>query len=202
MKKSAKTRQHIIEKTAPIFNQQGYIGSSLTDLCQASGLSKGAIYGHFQNKEELALAAFNYNLRQLSQAIMKRVDAEDRPSDKLAAILQFYQDYHHFAIPFGGCPILNLGIDAQGQHPQFLARVVEVIKKLENHIRRLILAAMQAGEFRPNLDEQKISRQIFSLLEGAIFMTLSLNNSQYLLDATDLAQEILRDCQQSPAPLQ
>ena len=202
MKKSAKTRQHIIEKTAPIFNQQGYIGSSLTDLCQASGLSKGAIYGHFQNKEELALEAFNYNLRRLSQAIMKRVDTVDRPTDKLAAIVQFYQDYHQFVIPFGGCPILNLGIDAQGQHPQFLARVVEVIKKLENHIRRLILEAMQAGEFRPNLDEAKLSRQIFSLLEGAIFMSLSLNDSQYLLDATDLAQNILRNCQLSPSPQQ
>lgn len=202
MKKSAKTRQHIIEKTAPIFNQQGYIGSSLTDLCQASGLSKGAIYGHFQNKEELALEAFNYNLRRLSQAIMKRVDAEKQPSNKLRAILRFYQDYHHFAIPFGGCPILNLGVDAQGQHPQFLARVVQVIQKLEAHIRGLIIDAVQAGEFKPNLDEAKLSRQIFSLLEGAIFMSLSLNDSQYLLDATDLAQNILKDCQRSSSPRQ
>jgi len=202
MKKSAKTRQHIIEKTAPIFNQQGYIGSSLTDLCQASGLSKGAIYGHFQNKEELALEAFNYNLRRLSQAIMKRVDAEKQPSNKLRAILRFYQDYHHFAIPFGGCPILNLGVDAQGQHPQFLARVVQVIQKLEAHIRGLIIDAVQAGEFKPNLDEAKLSRQIFSLLEGAIFMSLSLNDSQYLLDATDLAQNILKNCQRSSSPRQ
>ena len=46
---------YILEKTAPVFNRQGYIGSSLSDLTKATNLTKGAIYGNFVNKEELAL---------------------------------------------------------------------------------------------------------------------------------------------------
>jgi AcrR family transcriptional regulator len=41
--KSERTKQYIIEKTAPVFNEKGYAGTSLTDLENATGLTKGSI---------------------------------------------------------------------------------------------------------------------------------------------------------------
>ena len=52
--RSEKTRQLIIETAAPIFNKKGYAGTSLSDLTQATGLTKGSIYGNFKNKDEVA----------------------------------------------------------------------------------------------------------------------------------------------------
>jgi AcrR family transcriptional regulator len=63
--KAAKTSRYIIERTAPIFNRNGYTGTSLSDITKATGLTKGAIYGNFKNKEELALEAFNYIIKPL-----------------------------------------------------------------------------------------------------------------------------------------
>ena len=60
--KSEKTKAHILEKVRPIFNKNGYFGTSLSDITKATGLTKGAIYGNFKNKEDLALASFNYNI--------------------------------------------------------------------------------------------------------------------------------------------
>ncbi|MCP2807331.1 TetR family transcriptional regulator, partial [Salmonella enterica subsp. enterica serovar Typhimurium] len=61
--KAERTRQYIIDKAAPIFNKKGYAGTSLNDLIEATGLTKGAIYGNFENKDEIALEAFDYNLK-------------------------------------------------------------------------------------------------------------------------------------------
>ena len=45
--KSDRTKQFIVEKTAPVFNEKGYAGTSLTDLTNATRLTKGSIYGNF-----------------------------------------------------------------------------------------------------------------------------------------------------------
>src|ERR1700722_8888899 len=63
--KAERTRQFIIEKTAPIFNKKGYAGTSLSDITAATGLTKGSIYGNFADKDEVALAAFDYNIGKL-----------------------------------------------------------------------------------------------------------------------------------------
>src|SRR5260221_531647 len=60
MRKGEQTRQEIIRKAAPIFNQRGYDGAALSDLMRATGLEKGGIYRHFESKEQLAAEAFDY----------------------------------------------------------------------------------------------------------------------------------------------
>ena len=60
MRKGERTRQEIIRKAAPIFNQRGYDGAALSDLMRATGLEKGGIYRHFESKQELAGDAFDH----------------------------------------------------------------------------------------------------------------------------------------------
>jgi TetR/AcrR family transcriptional repressor of nem operon len=60
MRKGEQTRQEIIRKAAPIFNQKGYSGAALSDLMRATGLEKGGIYRHFESKQELAGDAFDH----------------------------------------------------------------------------------------------------------------------------------------------
>ena len=55
--KGERTRQHIIETAAPLFNQRGFTGASMADLMEATGLEKGGIYRHCGSKDELAVAA-------------------------------------------------------------------------------------------------------------------------------------------------
>ena len=75
--KSEHTIHFILETVAPIFNKHGYAATSMSDLTSATGLTKGAIYGNFENKEQLAIAVFQFSVRR----ILKDLNAikEDRP---------------------------------------------------------------------------------------------------------------------------
>ena len=57
MTKSERTRLFIVEKTAPLFNTKGFDGTTLSDLSEATGLTKGALYGNFADKDEIAVEA-------------------------------------------------------------------------------------------------------------------------------------------------
>jgi AcrR family transcriptional regulator len=65
MSKAEKTRQFIIEQTAELFNKKGYAGTSLSDITSATGLTKGSIYGNFENKDEVAKEVYLYNSKRL-----------------------------------------------------------------------------------------------------------------------------------------
>jgi AcrR family transcriptional regulator len=46
----------VIQSSAPLFAERGFLGTSVTDLMEAAGLTKNAFYAQFANKEALALA--------------------------------------------------------------------------------------------------------------------------------------------------
>ena len=96
LSKAERTRLFIIEKTAPVFNTKGFAGTSLTDLTDATGLTKGSIYGNFQNKDEVALGCFRFQL-QTSNRICKSKNSRYGKFYRAAAgvskdVPQFFKD--------------------------------------------------------------------------------------------------------------
>ena len=57
------TRQHIIEKSMQLFSVQGYFNTSIAGIVKATGLTKGGLYGHFRNKEEIWYAVYDECVR-------------------------------------------------------------------------------------------------------------------------------------------
>ena len=83
--KSAATRQHIIESAAELFNKKGALGTSVSDLEKATGLTRGSIYGNFENKDAVALAAFDYNWDLKRRILSDEADNQTKHGDKLLA---------------------------------------------------------------------------------------------------------------------
>ncbi|MGB0805990.1 MAG: TetR/AcrR family transcriptional regulator [Salibacteraceae bacterium] len=183
-KKAEITTEHIIRTVAPVFNKKGYSGTSLTDITKATGLTKGAIYGNFTDKNELAIKAFVYNVNVVANNIEKAINAHQTALGKLFAISAFYKDYYKFTYQFGGCPILNVGIDANHQNPDLMEKVKKVINKLQGNMTAIIEHGKTHGELKPELDAALYSRRIFSMIEGGIFTATMLQDKTYMEDLT------------------
>src|ERR1700733_14691551 len=104
MTKSEHTKAFIIEKTAPIFNTKGYEGTSMSDITNATGLTKGSIYGNFVNKDEVALAVFDYNLNKIETIIRSEMNKYLSAKDKLMVYINVYDNFLSHPFPQGGCP--------------------------------------------------------------------------------------------------
>jgi AcrR family transcriptional regulator len=184
-KKSAETSLYILKKVAPIFNKHGYMGASMKVITDAVGLTKGAIYGNFKDKEELAIEAFNYNVRTIMSQVAARIKAEKSPLNQLFAITDFYRNYLDFTDSNGGCPILNIGVDANNRNERLLARVNRVIRKLEKSMADIISYGIHRGEMNTGVDAEKYSKRLFAMIQGSIFMTLTLDDKSYVIDMMD-----------------
>ena len=189
--KAEQTAEYIVQKVAPIFNKHGYSGTSMSALTQATGLTKGAIYGNFKNKEDLAFIAFKYNVDRVLDAIKAELQEIESPIQKLFGLTNFYRRYKSYTIEYGGCPIVNIGVDANHDNDLLLARVQEVISKLQYLITKMIIKAIEAGEIKKSINPEKYGRYFFTLIEGAVFMTATMNDDSYLQEMMNRIDETI-----------
>jgi len=181
LSKAERTRRFIIETTSGIFNTKGYAGTSMSDITEATGLTKGSIYGNFENKEEVALAVFDYNHNKVSAAISQRIDKAKTYHEKLMVYARVYDEYSHNIFPKGGCPMLNTAVEADDTNPLLKERAAKAILSWKKSIVNLIEAGVSAGEFKSGLDHNQAALSMIALIEGGI-MIAKVTNSQVNLD--------------------
>jgi TetR/AcrR family transcriptional repressor of nem operon len=182
MRKGEQTRQEIIRKAAPIFNQRGYDGAALSDLMQATGLEKGGIYRHFSSKEALAAEAFDYAWRETLDARIHDLDTVSNAVDRLKQLVANFIERRGI-IP-GGCPLLNTAIDADDGNSVLRERARKALRGWRSYVTSIISAGIKARDIRPGVDAKKLATLIISSLEGAI-MLYRLERNEEALRAVD-----------------
>jgi AcrR family transcriptional regulator len=192
LKKSERTTKYIIETVAPIFNAKGYTATSMNDITSATGLTKGAIYGNFKNKEELAIAAFNKNINDLLVSITLHQKKGNTPLKKLLLILDFYRDYYDYSQQLGGCPILNVGVDAIGQETDLIINVRNVIEKTQANIAKLVDLGKREGELDQYIHSMNFAKKLYSRIQGAVFMMYVMNDPNYMKSAMDDLESMIK----------
>ncbi|QHV99937.1 TetR/AcrR family transcriptional regulator [Spirosoma endbachense] len=174
--KAERTRQFIIETTAGIFNTKGYAGTSLADLTEATGLTKGSIYGNFENKEEVALAVFDYNLSRIKQAVQQHMVQAISNSEKLLVYAVVYGTFIRAPFLPGGCPILNTAIEADDTNNLLKDKAAKAILEWKKSIIDIIKAGIKTGEFLETVEPERSALSIIALIEGGIMIARVTNN--------------------------
>jgi TetR/AcrR family transcriptional repressor of nem operon len=193
MSKAEKTKAFIIERTAPIFNRKGYAGTSLTDMTEATGLTKGSIYGNFDNKDEVALAAFEHNRAQVEQIIRGEMSRYEKVKDQLLVYVHVYKDFLKHPFPEGGCPLLNTAIEADDTHPALKEKVSAAITHWKSRIAALIKKGIDNKEFRATVDPEQTALTIIALLEGAIMITKVTGKINYRNAIMQSVEKLIND---------
>ncbi len=191
--KAIDTSEFIIKTVAPIFNKNGYAATSMAHITKATNLTKGAIYGNFKNKETLAVHAFNYTIKNILGTIRAYQDHTDSPIQKLFALTDFYRNYYDFTYQFGGCPILNIGVDANNQNTELYARVKEVVIKIEQSVIDLLEHGKEIGEVHSDIDSKYYAKRLFVLVEGAVFMSFTMKDQSYLMETMEIVDQMIRN---------
>lgn len=189
MGKAEETRQSIIEKAAVIFNKNGYQRTSMSTLTGALNLTKGAIYGNFTDKDELAVEAFRYSIGLVYKRILPRLESREKPLDKLRALARSFVDFFEEMEKDGGCPILNTAVDSDDAHPKLLQEVRAALGNWEGNLTRLVRAGIEGGDIRPDADPETFASNFIALIEGGILLAKTMGNRKYLehsVDAIDL----------------
>jgi len=171
MRKGEATKQEVIRRSAPIFNQRGFAGSSLADVMQATGLHKGGIYNHFESKEQLALEAFDFAAGLMHRRWERAIEGIDSAQGQLVAMIADFSGMFPRPEVEGGCPLLNTAIESDDANEPLRDRVRQAFSDWRGWIADIVRRGQQCGEFRGDKDAEGVATLLISALEGAMMLS-------------------------------
>lgn len=180
MSKGEETKAKILQQAAELFNQQGYAGSSISDIMRVTGLQKGGIYNHFQSKDELALQAFDFAIASVSQHTRAALRSKHHAIERLQAIIGVFSSFVENPPIKGGCPLLNTAIESDDTHPALRERAQQGMNSWRKLICLVIEKGITRGEIRAGVDADEVATIIIANLEGAMMMSKLYGDSIYM----------------------
>jgi AcrR family transcriptional regulator len=178
-------KDRIIHEALRQFSSKGFMSTSISDILESAGASKGGLYNHFKSKEDLFFAALSEARKIWRQRNLAGLDHAARPLGKLKQILANYRD-HYLAdsenFP-GGCVFVALAVELHDQQPHLAREVTEGFNRFKAMVKRLLDQEQAAGNLRDGVDTGMAAEIIFSGILGAC-VSYTSDKSKENLDRT------------------
>ena len=183
MRDGTRTRETIIREAAALFNRQGFAGASMSDVMAATGLQKGGIYRHFDSKEALAVAAFDFAVARMAERFTAALEGRTDAIERLDAIIGVFARLHDDPPVPGGCPVLNTAIDTDDGSPVLRERARRAMDGLRELVRRTVRHGMGLGQVRADVDADALASVLVSTLEGAVALSRLYDDGSHVAHA-------------------
>ncbi|AFC34002.1 TetR family transcriptional regulator [Paenibacillus mucilaginosus 3016] len=193
MRKGQMTKEHIIRESAVLFNTKGYTGASLSDIMERCGMRKGGIYNHFENKDEIALAAFDYSFGQIQGLLSEALGSAATSKEKLLAIGQVYIDLIERSSLEGGCPLLNTAVESDDAHPLLKERARQAMTVFIRKLSSILIEGMENEEFNKELSPEEVSSYMIAVIEGGLMLSKLFDDSKYIRSCVRQLTQFIED---------
>lgn len=192
MRNAEVTIEKILKKSGQLFNVQGYKATSISDITDATGLTKGAIYRHFKSKDELEKQTLEYLSGQINERLRALIKAEATAGDKLRAVFKFFNTYVTDPPIKGGCPLLNAAVEADDTNPVLRQGALKILNGLKESIIVILTNGIKYKQIKDDVDKNYYATVIVASLEGGIMMSKLRSNNDDLKIVTSHLETMLK----------
>lgn len=170
------TRQHILQVTAEEMRTKGYKAASLSDILQKAGVSKGGLYHHFANKQELGYAVFEEVYTQEFLKDWEIPMSSENPLDALCAWMEGFSEQVTLEMLQEGCPVSNIATEMACHDEGFRKKAFEMFEKLQERLAVTLRSAQERGQMRESHEAGAVASFIVATIQG------SMMQGKYALD--------------------
>jgi len=169
------TRDRLVDGAALAFHRLGYGIATTTDIVNEAGATRGAMYFHFQSKEEIARAVIDKE-HELAMAAGIRIQQMDRPPFE-TLILMCVDLAHRLQTD----PVVKAGIRLTTEITNFDPPLRAPYEGWLGAVADLSAAAVESGDFRPDVDPDVFARFLIPAYTGVQFVSDTFTGHDDLL---------------------
>jgi TetR/AcrR family transcriptional repressor of nem operon len=177
-------RTRLLEAAMQMIRAQGYAATTVDDICQKAGLTKGAFFHHFRSKEDLAVAAaahFSQMAGRLFGAAPYRELAD--PLDRLLGYIDFRTAILAGPVPEFTCLLGTMVQEAYDTHPAIRQACDTYIGAHAAEVAKDIAAAKSLYAPKAEWSAESLALYTQAVLQGAFVLAKSKGGP-----------EVARDC--------
>ncbi|WP_027721351.1 TetR family transcriptional regulator [Maridesulfovibrio zosterae] len=179
-----KTRQALLASAFKVFNEKGYAKTTLQDIAEDAGVTRGAVYWHFKNKTDLFEKLFDFAFMPVRDLLFSQFDKDISPQEMLSNLMEVWISHAGIDQNFRDAFTIMFNKTEWSEELmpfklKFRNEEYKLIKKVEE----LIAQGMEDGTFRENLKPEVAAATYYSTLLGIAQYTI------FFPEEVDIAQE-------------
>ena len=180
------TRRNIIEKSLQLFSVKGYFNTSISDILQATGLTKGGLYCHFKSKEDVWRAVYDDAVALWRGVVFKDVRSITDPLERIQRTVEnVLLNYLGKELFDGGCFFVNMLVELSGQSDTMGRHILKGFVGFSKLFQSWLSEADARGLLKPDLNFREIADFIIITLNGAATLYMSTRESGIPRQAND-----------------
>jgi AcrR family transcriptional regulator len=174
--KKKNSRERILEAATNLFGRRGYHATTVEDITRAAGITRGALYWHFDTKSDV-LGAVVERLRKeyLSRFVKEINQTGPVPMDKIWWTFKFNARFAVEHTDLVHC-LRNLSLELSPSEDKNVKAFFRILDKQRSFIVRLIEEAQRSGDIRKDLNAEMLAAIILAIHDGILLQWTASKN--------------------------
>jgi TetR/AcrR family transcriptional repressor of nem operon len=149
-----------------VFWDQGYQGSTFTDLTQAADVRKQSLYGVFGDKRTLFLKSLALYRDQVLSKARKIVNEADSPLEGIARLIRYAARTPGPKDGPPGCLMANTALELGVSDPEVAAELKKMFRGMEETLAAAVKKGQEQGEITTRFDSVAIGQSLANTING------------------------------------
>lgn len=181
-----------LAKAMEIFWIHGYHATSINDLSQGMGLTKGSIYKAFKDKKAIFLAAFEcYVTNGVVGNFEQGLAVGHPPLSLICELLQHYARISCAAHGVKGCLVTATALEMLPHDPEIAESVVAALGHIRSFLLKALILGKQDGSLAAELDEQAAALFLLCVIQGMRVLGKTAPQEQELAQVVQMAMRTI-----------
>jgi AcrR family transcriptional regulator len=183
------TRQRILKAARLVFVEKGFSKASIDDVVAACGMSVGAIYNYFPNKDELIRASIDASNRANASAIVADMQAGGTLGERMERAMA---GWWKSTVEVPGGPAFLAEAWAEASRRPIIRELMAVGSERATTVAAMFLRqGIASGELPADLDVETLARTYTALLNGLVLEYVMRSGSLRQAEALKSVQLLL-----------
>ncbi|CAM5389277.1 TetR/AcrR family transcriptional regulator [Streptomyces hirsutus] len=185
-------RTMILDAAADIFQRQGFTRTTIDDIADAIGATKGRVYYYFRSKFDIFLAVYEHGMRKVREAVEPLAAGPGTGRDRLMAMAVAHAENLMVNLPYHNT--IHQGVHGQAtaalkaRQREMLAELNGIREDYELMFRRVVAEGMADGSLRT--EDPKLAARVLLSSLNATDMWFQPRPGQTTAELHDLAARI------------
>jgi len=179
LEKKENARTKLLNAAMGVVREKGYTATSVDELCEAAGVTKGAFFHHFKSKEDLAVAAANYwsevTGHLFASAPYRKLAG---PLDRVFGYLDFRAALVRGTVPEFTCLVGTMVQEAYSTNPAIRDACQRSIFGHAAEVAKDIAAAKAARVPHAKWDPESVALHTQAVIQGAFILAKAKDDSE------------------------
>lgn len=179
-------RTRLLEAARDVIRQKGFAATSVDDLCQSAGVTKGAFFHHFKTKDALGIAAAEYWTETTSTLFASAPYHDpDDPLDRILAYLRFRREIIRGETFEYTCLVGTMTQEVHDSAPAIRDACAESIFGHAATLVADIEDARKAYGVEGDWTAESLARHTQAVLQGGFILAKAGDNPEFACESVD-----------------